>query len=566
MTTNPDPDPADPWNRALLALALLAIDPTLGGLHIRARAGPVRADFLTQIRATLGVPVQIHPTVSDEQLFGGLDLTATLTAGRLITQSGLLTRPGPRMLVMAERCTPHLAARLALSLDDFNRNPLLLLDEGADDEEVAPRCLSERVAFRVDLDLVAHSATGTPGMEADALTQARARLADIACPDDVSDDVAGVVTALCLRLGVDSLRAPLFALKAARAHAALSGRSALTPEDLEVAVSLVLTHRATQLPSQDPPPAEDEQVEPDGPESDENDENDDQAEMLPPEDMVLDAVLAQLPADFLASAASRNQKGAKGTGSGAKRRGNRRGRPLPPRPGRLDGRARLDLVATLRAAAPWQKIRRSGGDSRLRIHASDIHVKRFDVLSDRLLIFAVDASGSSAIARLAEAKGAIELLLGQAYARRDHVAMVAFRGGGAETLLSPTRSLVQAKRRLAGLPGGGGTPLASGLRQAGELAQLARQRGLTPTVVLLTDGRANITLEGTPGRPQAALDAQAVARDLAGLGIEALIIDTGSRPEPALRQLADILAAPYLALPRADSVRLSQAVTASIAD
>ena len=110
--------------------------------------------------------------------------------------------------------------------------------------------------------------------------------------------------------------------------------------------------------------------------------------------------------------------------------------------------------------------RRPGHDRLLELRADDIRLKQAQERSDRLLIFTVDASGSSALARLAEAKGAVELLLAQAYARRDHVALVAFRGAGAEVLLPPTRSLVQTKRRLAGLPGGGGTPLASGLAAA----------------------------------------------------------------------------------------------------
>ncbi|WP_412509900.1 VWA domain-containing protein, partial [Roseovarius sp. SYSU LYC5161] len=110
---------------------------------------------------------------------------------------------------------------------------------------------------------------------------------------------------------------------------------------------------------------------------------------------------------------------------------------------------RHDVIATLRAAAPWQALRARHGAARVVIHPGDIRLRRYEDRSDRLVIFVVDASGSAAMARLAEAKGAVELLLGQAYARRDHVAVVAFRGSAAETLLPPTRSLVQAKRRLA---------------------------------------------------------------------------------------------------------------------
>jgi len=79
------------------------------------------------------------------------------------------------------------------------------------------------------------------------------------------------------------------------------------------------------------------------------------------------------------------------------------------------------------------------------------------------------------MSRLAEAKGAVELLLSEAYSRRDHVSLISFRGDTAEILLPPTRSLVQTKKRLAALPGGGGTPLASGLVEALKMAHQARR-------------------------------------------------------------------------------------------
>lgn len=222
-------------------------------------------------------------------------------------------------------------------------------------------------------------------------------------------------------------------------------------------------------------------------------------------------------------------------------------------------------MGTLRAAAPWQTIRRNiTGQDRLHIRASDIHVKRYAERSDRVLIFAVDASGSAALARLAEAKGAIELLLAQAYARRDHVSLIAFRGTAAELLLPPTRSLVQTKRRLASLPGGGGTPLAAGLQEGLLQAMQAHRKGLTPTVLLLTDGRANIALDGAADRKQAATDANQMATALRTKGIDALVIDTGQRPERSLKALAHSLDAPYLPLPRADAQRLSAAVAGAL--
>jgi magnesium chelatase subunit D len=134
--------------------------------------------------------------------------------------------------------------------------------------------------------------------------------------------------------------------------------------------------------------------------------------------------------------------------------------PGDPRSG-----ARLDLMATLRTAAPWQRLRGPApGGARLRVQADDFRVVRFRQRAQSVTVFVVDASGSAALYRLAEAKGAVELLLADCYVRRDEVAMIAFRGDMAELLLPPTRSLVRAKRSLSALPGGGGTPPGGGHR------------------------------------------------------------------------------------------------------
>jgi magnesium chelatase subunit D len=226
---------------------------------------------------------------------------------------------------------------------------------------------------------------------------------------------------------------------------------------------------------------------------------------------------------------------------------------------------RIDIVATLRAAAPWQALRRRPDrPERLEIRQSDLRIKRYQETSDRVLIFTVDASGSSALSRLAEAKGAVELLLAAAYARRDHVALIAFRGKAAELLLPPTRSLVQTKRRLSGLPGGGGTPLAAGLRMAYELGLQTRARGMTPTIALLTDGRGNIALDGTADRALSDADTAQMARAIRIAAIPTLVLDIANRPQPMLHKLADHLGAPYLALPRADSARLSAVLQAAL--
>lgn len=552
------------WDRITLALSVLAIDPDgLKGLWLRSRAGAVR-DRVTAALSCLPLPLmRLHPTIADDALYGGLDLSATLATGRPVMARGLLDRPAALILTMAERVPPGLAARLAHALDS-RRHCLIALDEAAEDSEGLPLALQDRLALFVDLDGLAWSDSAEIALDADRLAGARALLSSVILPVGAT----GALARAAAELGIGSLRAPMLALSAARALAALAGRTLVEDEDLRQAAELVYGHRALPVPQASPPDPADPPPQPDP--GDDSAQDDDKDTQSLPEEMLVDAARAALPADLLAQlAAGRAARAAMGaTGTGAERGGNRRGRPLPSRPGKLGSGARIDLVATLRAAAPWQPLRRHAAQSEavLLVRASDIRVKRFRETSDRVLIFAVDASGSSAFARLAEAKGAVELLLAQAYARRDHVALVAFRGTGAELILPPTRSLVQTKRRLQGLPGGGGTPLAAGMQVAMAAAVQARARGLTPTIALLTDGRGNIALDGGADRIRAEADALRLASAIRRAGLPTVVIDTANRPQNALAAMARIMDAPYLALPRADARRLSGVLGAALGD
>lgn len=555
---------SDRWDAACQALRLLAIDPAgLKGLCLRARSGPARQAFVALLPALPLPQRKLHPTISDEQLFGGIDLAATLAGEKLVINQGIASAPAALLLAMSERAGPDLAAKLAQVLDADCGHCLIMLDEGAEEAERAPPALSERLAFHVDLDGIGLGETNPAPLDLIDLDTARSLLPSvIAGPDD-----ATVLVTLAARFGIDSLRAPLLALRAARASAALNQRDRIAPEDLALAASLVFPSRATIVPAEDEPaPLDPAPPEPSPEDQSQDSETRESSEM--PDELLIEAVRALLPANLLDGMVSAgNTRSSSGSsGAGSKRKGNRRGRPLPPRPGRMDGTSRIDLVATLRAAAPWQPMRRKASpDTKgLLIRPSDIRLKRYEETSDRLLIFVVDASGSAAMSRLGEAKGAVELLLAEAYARRDHVALIAFRGIGAEILLPPTRSLVQTKRRLASLPGGGGTPLAAGLKAAGELAVQSRSRGLSPTVAMLTDGRANITLDGVADRAQAAQDATTLARLLRAQGISGLVLDMSNRPQEALRDLAAQMNAPYVPLPRADAKRLSGAITKAL--
>jgi magnesium chelatase subunit D len=390
----------------------------------------------------------------------------------------------------------------------------------------------------------------------DTVAAAKIRLARVAFEGQVA-------TALCqvsAMLGIASLRAPVLALRVARAHAALCDRVTLNDDDVAVAGRLVLAPRAVVLPrpADDDPPAE----------QPEREHSDDQAsaENGELEDVVLDAVRAAVPQGLLElmKATPTNVRRASLAGRTGAQKAALRGRPAGVRRGDPRMGARLNVVETLRAAAPWQKLRRrnSGASgTRVVVRRDDFRVGRFVQRTESATVFVVDASGSSALHRLAEAKGAVEILLADCYVRRDQVALIAFRGKAAELLLPPTRSLARAKRSLSSLPGGGGTPVASALDCAGALAHSLRRKGLTPAVVLLTDGRANVARNGAVGREPAEVDALASARGFRTLGFSSLLVDTSPAPGPLAGRLAAEMGARYLALPRADALAISRAVT-----
>ncbi len=563
--------PQERWGNINLALALFAIDPApLGGIWLRARIGPARDRMIQSLNNVLETDIlqRIHPNIQDDALYGGLDMSASLATGRPVHTAGVLQKPGPLVLTMAERAEQGLLARLGTALDAEQGLSIIAVDEAADPSEGLGRALSDRLALHLDLDGIPHSVATNLEFDLPALREARAHLPLVQNGPDDDRDLCMVAEAL----GITSLRAVHHALRLARHSAALMGADQVEQPDLQLAVELVLAPRATQLPEHS---ASEDQDTPPPPEMSEPDAHSDQdrpqtdGEDMPPVDALIEAAKAMLPPDLLARlAATRAARQSKGsTGTGHKKKGNHRGRPIASRSGTLGGGARLDLIATLRAAVPWQGLRSVSSPKKpkgLHIRKSDLRVKRFQESSDRAIIFVVDASGSSAMSRMAEAKGAIELLLAEAYARRDHVALVAFRGHGSDVLLAPTRSLVQTKRRLQELPGGGGTPLASGLKSALQLARLSAAKGMTPSIALLTDGRANIALDGSANRTQASADAQQMARAVRGEGIPAIVIDTGARPTRGLDGLAQDMGATYLPLPRADAKSLSAAVEAAL--
>ncbi len=575
------------WHGAAWAAALVCVDPHgLGGVLVRAGAGPVRERWTAGLRKLLpaGEVLRRMPGhITDERLLGGLDLAATLATGKPVAQRGLLAEAhgGLVLAPMAERLSAGTAARLAGVLDrgevGFERDGigtrwnarigLIAFDEGgAEDDAVAP-ALVDRLAFCSDLRTLSLRDVGELAANAAEVLAARQLLAEVSVQDRTLQALCGTAA----QLGVDSLRASVLALRAARAAAALAGRRTVSDDDAMLAAKLVLAPRATRLPQ---PAPEEEGDEEEGPAPEPPPPQDEASEQPPPgapqdqtrplEDRLVEAAVAALPAGLLAQLQS--SLGGKLAGRvGALTAAPRSGRPVGVRRGEPRGGARLNLVETLRAAAPWQALRRratSAPAGRVRIHADDLRISRLQQRAGTATLFVLDASGSSALHRLAEAKGAVNLLLADCYVRRDEVAVIAFRGKGAELLLPPTRSLVRAKRSLAALPGGGGTPLAAGIEAALRLAAQVRRSGATPIVVLLTDGRANVARDGEPGRVRAEEDALAMARQVRAARLTALVVDTSPQPAAQAQKLAREMDAMYRALPYAGAATLSAAVQA----
>ena len=493
---------------------------------------------------------------------------------------------------------------------------VVALDESmADDPPMSP-ALQERLGLWFDLQDIAPSDVSDVSLNTrkddNALDvmgiqiapEALARMKQSLPHIQWTDEQVLAVCSTAQGLGINSLRVPTLALRVACCHAALHARSHIADDDLAFAARRVLAPRATQLPAPaenasdtEPQNSSDSSAEPDqaqeqssnsleptetpNPSESAKDEEDTSSTDTSEEDtntqdeapsdlpsseklqeMMIAAALASLPPDVLEGLLTKPGRNLGNTSgrSGQFRSGMQRGRPLPPRAGRPGGHARLHILSTLRAAAPKQRLRGNTQQGRVAIRSEDFHVHRYQQHSASCLILALDASGSAALQRLAEAKGAVELLLQQSYARRDSVCIVSFKGAKAQLLLPMTRSLVRAKRAMMGLPGGGGTPLALALKMACEQATQLQRQGVTPILVVLSDGRANVNLQGLGGRAQAQADAQQWAAQWRQTGHRCLWIDTSLQPDTQVQNMAQTMGGSYLPMPQVQAQRMASAM------
>lgn len=598
------------------ALACLRLAPALGGLFLRARPSPQRQRWLAFAAAALGVqPLPRVPLgITDDRLYGGLDLSATVRLGRPQLQQGLLTQAHGRALLlpMAERQPEAVLAALQDALDrgvltmareglqgEFPaRFVVLAVDEG-EAGEAAPERFLERLAFPFfepavlapppplpmeedfwpEASLIFEFLEGDEPLALGALATLEEGLgaprARLAAQGPLPRTVVRALGELTDALAVPSSRALGQAALTLRCLCAWADCALDSPEALASAAALVLAPRARQALANEspahnapaPPPPESAEA----PEPSATAEGSDQAEDPAPAglsastEVLLEAIATSVPEAWLAaaSACAKAQRARAGR-VGARTRLALRGRPRGVRAGALAPGDRLNVPATLRAAAPFAKLRPPPAPGlRFALAPEDFRIQCYETRAATTTLFVVDASGSAALQRLGEAKGAVEAMLADSYARRDEVAMVIFRGEHTDLVLPPTRALVRARRALAGVPGGGATPLAKAVQHATALAQDIARQGRQPLVVFLTDGRGNIALDGRADRVQAQADTERAARAFAFAGLAGLVLDTGRRPEPRARALAEHLGAAYAPLPRQGGAAIAQLVTAS---
>jgi magnesium chelatase subunit D len=538
------------------ALLLGVVQPSLGGVLVRGTKGVAKSTAVRALAALLPpLPlVELPLGATEDRVLGALHLEKALRGQRALDPGLLAAADGGILYVDEVNLLPdhlvdvlldaaasgvHRVEREGLSLRQAARF-LLVGTMNPEEGELRPQLLDRfglavdvadlsdagaraeavrrRLAFEADAEAFRAAWQDAEAAEAERIAQARRRLPEVRVPEAV----LRAISERCLAEGVEGLRADLTLCKAACAWAAYRGRAEVEAADVEAVAEFALAHRRTRPPQ---PPEDGER----GAGNREHKQGDRTTAEAGRARNAASPELQRFESAGLYAARVRPDlqqlKRSPQIGrwrSAALRLG---GAPTGAVRTYRAGDA-LAWAATLRTAAPLQTER--GGvdeEGRLRLYAADLCGRMLGGPAGCLLLFVVDASGSMAAwRRMRQTKAAVLALLVQAYRRRDRVALLAFRGAGAELVLPPRRGLHAARAALEALPVGGATPLAHGLAAASRLirAQRRREPRQPVWVVVLTDGRANVPA----GSADAWADALAQARALAACAAECLVVDT----------------------------------------
>ena len=548
-------------------LTVSSIDPSLGSLSIKANYSTVREAFLSSLLSLLKPkPLKkIYPFQNPTDFTKSINMIDTLTLGMPKYNEDIFASDDIALILTnIEKMEKGLSTFLKDKIKNNNNKFFIALDESESNE--MPRAnLSDYLIFSVNLGGTRYKDLKKVSINRKKIAEARENLATVRVDKKILD----YLLASAEIFSISNMHTIFSTLKVAKALCAYKGKKRVSREDITLAISLSMIHKAKQIPEfqqeEKAKAPEQEQLRDDNESKENNSElNNEDKKML------IDALKISLPSNLIESLLLKNSQTislGESAGSGEKNNNFSAGRPIPSVNRKYSSDKRIDLMATLTRAIPWQKIRSSSVTKKNRkiiIYPQDIMIKRFEKQSERLLIFLVDASGSNAIGRLAEAKGAIEILLSDAYAKRDNVALISFSGLKADPLLLPTKSLVTAKKKLSSLPGGGATPLANGLLEAFNMADAARSRNIKPIIILLSDGRGNMSLDGEGDRIKAIKDTNYVASLIKRNAINNIFIDTSRRKTPIADELARELNGHYFQLPLANSSSISKAVQQSI--